>query len=109
MTKPNDSIIDQFQSLTQMGRITPETYASIVPIVNYEVDAWTKEKIDSIQALIADWETKMGETDKTLYTLGLRRALDILRDEEFDPSERVLETDSTPDSIEEIDPSKLED
>jgi len=45
------------------------------------VDAFMKSIEDQLAELIKDWEEKMSDDDKTLYSLGLRRALDIVRGE----------------------------
>jgi hypothetical protein len=45
------------------------------------VDAFMKSIEDQLTELIKDWEEKMSDDDKTLYSLGLRRALDIVRGE----------------------------
>lgn len=51
-------------------------------LIEFIVDEHHKKIEDAIVLLIKDWEEKMGEDDKTLYSLGLRRALDVVRGEE---------------------------
>ena len=45
------------------------------------VDTFVKSIEDQLTELIKDWEEKMSDDDKTLYSLGLRRALDVVRGE----------------------------
>lgn len=51
-------------------------------LVEITVEEHHKKIEEEIVSLIKDWEAKMGEDDKTLYSLGLRRALDVVRGEE---------------------------
>lgn len=51
-------------------------------LVSFIVEDHHKDIEQEIISLIKDWEEKMGEDDKTLYSLGLRRALDVVRGEE---------------------------
>jgi calcineurin-like phosphoesterase family protein len=50
-------------------------------LIDTVVSDWSGEIEKEIVVLIAEWEAKI-EDDDTLYTLGARRALDILRGEE---------------------------
>jgi hypothetical protein len=36
--------------------------------------------MDTLREMIQDWEEGLGEHDKSLYSLGLRRALDIIEE-----------------------------
>jgi hypothetical protein len=44
------------------------------------ISGWVDDVESEIQTLIKDWEVKM-EEDNTLYSLGLRRALDVVKGE----------------------------
>jgi hypothetical protein len=46
--------------------------------VEQTVSDWIKEVDDELTRLIKEWESSVDD-DKTLYTLGLRRAQDIVR------------------------------
>lgn len=47
-------------------------------LVDAAVTGWTDEINDEIETLIKEWESRMPD-DTTLYSLGVRRAQDILR------------------------------
>jgi len=47
-------------------------------LVDAAVTGWTEEIDDEIESLVKDWESRMPD-DTTLYSLGVRRAQDILR------------------------------
>ena len=36
--------------------------------------------MDTLREMIKDWEEGLGEHDKSLYSLGLRRSLDIIQE-----------------------------
>lgn len=59
----------------------PLKFAMIERLVETVVNDWAGDIEREIVMLIAEWEAKI-EDDNTLYTLGARRALDILRGEE---------------------------
>lgn len=57
------------------------TVEQIAEAVVTPVDTFVKSIEDQLTELIKDWEEKMSDDDKTLYSLGLRRALDVVRGE----------------------------
>lgn len=56
----------------------PIKFELVERIVDQTVSSWVDDVESEIQSLIKDWETKM-EDDSSLYTLGLRRALDVVK------------------------------
>ena len=54
----------------------------IEKLIDSAVNDWYSDIDQQITNLVRDWEEKMGEGDKTLYTLGVRRAQDIVRGDE---------------------------
>jgi hypothetical protein len=44
--------------------------------------------VEIISSLIKDWEEAMGPEDRSFYTLGLRRVIDIIRNEEYKPLDK---------------------
>ena len=57
------------------------TVEQIAEAVVTPVDTFVKSIEDQLTELIKEWEEKMSDDDKTLYSLGLRRALDVVRGE----------------------------
>lgn len=49
--------------------------------IDVVLDEWFANLDDRILAMVKDWEGRMGDDDKTLYTLGLRRVRDLLAGE----------------------------
>jgi hypothetical protein len=54
----------------------------IEKLIDSAVNDWYLDIDQQLSNLVRDWEEKMGDEDKTLYTLGIRRAQDIVRGEE---------------------------
>ena len=67
------------------GSIKPDAVPDLVSFIDEAI----KERDDSLVAGLAtltrEWETAMGPDDKSLYTLGLRRAIDLIRGESHKP------------------------
>jgi len=57
------------------------------------------DKVGKLEQMVKDWEASMGEEDKTFYTLGIRRAIDVLVDNDPDILKQlpILEKEDTPD------------
>lgn len=46
------------------------------------LEEWKTYVESKLIDIIKVWESKMGKDDKTMYTLGVRRALDVVRGED---------------------------
>lgn len=75
-----DTLISTMRALAPEDQ-WPLKFAMIERLIDTVVSDWSGEIEKEIVVLIAEWEAKI-EDDDTLYTLGARRALDILRGEE---------------------------
>lgn len=75
-----DTLISTMRALAPEDE-WPLKFAMIERLIDTVVSDWSGEIEKEIVVLIAEWEAKI-EDDDTLYTLGARRALDILRGEE---------------------------
>jgi hypothetical protein len=89
-------------ALTQLihtGTVDPETVVAVNMIVATEIDAWTESVTAEINQKITDWEATMGsQEDKSLYSLGLRRAIDVILGESAYSQLPILEKPSTPEA-----------
>ena len=56
----------------------PIPFEMVERIVDQTVSGWVDEVESEIQTLIKDWEGRL-ENDDSLYSLGLRRALDVVK------------------------------
>jgi len=74
--KKNEVITKIIQDLVQ---VTPNVPAEkIVIIVDGIMTEWTDSIEKKLTEMIRTWEDRMPE-DSTLYTLGVRRALDVVK------------------------------
>lgn len=62
------------------------TVEQIAEAVVTPVNTFVESIENQLTDLIKDWEEKMSDDDRTLYSLGLRRALDVVRGESPIPS-----------------------
>ena len=61
------------------GSIKPEAVPSLTRFLDDVLNEGNEELIKTLVGKIKDWEDTMGENDKSLYTLGIRQAVDVLR------------------------------
>lgn len=82
MTKSKELAGDLTDMMKVMadGETWPIPFELVERMVDQVVSRWLGEVESEIQTLIKDWEAKM-EEDNTLYSLGLRRALDVVKGE----------------------------
>ena len=64
--------------------IAPEGAVILTDKLVEILENYGEELAGKLQTMITEWEAVMDEDDKTLYTLGIRRAVDV-----------ILEKDST--------------
>lgn len=55
----------------------PVPIDSIAGLIEYHLKQWQLDVASRLEDLYKDWESRI-EDDKTLYTLGLRRAKDVV-------------------------------
>ena len=79
--KLKDKIVGTMKLLADENE-WPIKFELIEKLIDSAVNDWYSDIDQQITDLIKDWESRLGEDDKTLYTLGVRRALDIVRGEE---------------------------
>jgi hypothetical protein len=63
----------------------PIKFELVERMVDQVVSSWYDEVDGRLTDLIKTWEDKMGDDDKTLYTLGIRRAQDLFRGQDPNP------------------------
>jgi len=85
--------------MTVNCEISPEAYQKIIQQVGDISDGAILDKVGKLEQMVKDWEASMGEEDKTFYTLGIRRAIDVLVDNDPDILKQlpILEKEDTPD------------
>jgi hypothetical protein len=85
--------------MTINNEITPEAYQKIIQKVEGLSNDAVLDKVEKLEQMVKDWEASMGEDDKSFYTLGIRRAIDVIVDNDPDILKQlpILEKEDTPD------------
>jgi hypothetical protein len=97
MKKLTEQTTNELRQLVQDGAMTPETFVLITNMVETNFDNWIQSKIEQLKSMVTDWETSIGDDDKSFYTLGLRRAIDVIGEETAYSQLPILEKPDTPD------------
>lgn len=67
------------------GSIKPDVVPDLISFIEEAIKERDNSLVADLAILTRDWEDAMGPEDKTLYTLGLRRAIDLIRNEKHKP------------------------
>lgn len=67
------------------GSIQPDAVPDLISFIEEAVLLRDQNLINDLADLTRSWEEAMGQDDKSLYTLGLRRAIDLIRGDERKP------------------------
>lgn len=73
------TIVAHLEALMKDGSIKPEVVPSLIRFIDDATSENNETLIKALVQKIQDWEDTMGEDDKSLYTLGIRQAVDVLR------------------------------
>jgi hypothetical protein len=92
------NITEQLQQVVQRGQMTPEAFLDVSQVVETNTNNWIDSKVQKLEEMIREWEVSMDDSDKTLYSLGLRRAVDVIREQTAYSQLPILETPETPDA-----------
>lgn len=92
----NKEIITALNQLVHVSVISDEAMVAISGIVVSEIKGWKGEVAEELNRQMKNWEESQGEADSTLFTLGLRRARDLVTGESALGNLPVLETETTP-------------
>jgi len=91
------NMVEQLHQYVQRGEITPEALIKISQVVEANTQNWVEAKIQKLEEMVQEWEATMVDDDKTLYSLGLRRAVDVIREQTAYSQLPILEKPDTPD------------
>jgi hypothetical protein len=67
------------------GSLKPDATPDLLSFIEEAIKTREDSLVEGLATLTRDWETAMGADDKSLYTLGLRRAIDLIRGETHKP------------------------
>lgn len=92
----NERFLSELRVLVQSGELTPEQMTKVARVFNKENTAWRVAIAAQLRDMVEEWEESMGQDDKSLYSLGLRRAIDLLTGESSLEQLPILEKPDTP-------------
>ncbi len=76
---------ERITGLIMDGSIKPDSAPELISFLIETVNEREDYLASRLAELVRDWETSMGDEDKSLYTLGIRRAIDVIRETEYKP------------------------
>lgn len=79
------NIAEHLTGLIMNGDLRPDAAPDLILFINESIETRDQSIIEDIALLVRQWEHAMGEEDKTLYTLGLRRIIDLIREDNYLP------------------------
>lgn len=95
MNSLTSDILEQLHQLVQRGEMTPEALMKVSQVIETNVESWVETKTLKMEEMIREWETTMVD-DKSLYSLGLRRAVDVVKEQTALSQLPILEKPDTP-------------
>jgi hypothetical protein len=87
MSKTKPETVARIYKLLEplLGREEKPTFDEIVDAVDTGLTEWRVGLSNELKKKAVDWEEKMDDGDTTLYSLGLRHAVDVVMN--FNPTE----------------------
>ena len=92
-----EEIGSDLRVLVMAGEMSPDTLMKVSRIVESRVEGWRFGCITQLETMVKEWEETMGDSDQSLYSLGLRRAIDVLNGKSALSQLPILEQEDTPD------------
>lgn len=97
MKELKESIKSSLNILTRSGVLSPEQMIQVISAIDTDISTWGENTAGKLRQMVVEWESAMGDTDESFYSLGIRRAEDIILGTTVEQRLPVLETEDTPD------------
>lgn len=78
--KDNSHARELLKNITELASLGETEPIEYYPLIVNAFDSWRKEKTDTLKQMMTEWELEV-PGDDSLYSLGLRRAIDVINDE----------------------------
>ena len=72
-------VADHLQSMVYWKNINASAVPELVGFLDEVFISWEKSLVDELSQKALAWETAMGDEDKSLYTLGIRHSIDVIK------------------------------
>lgn len=91
-----DALRTHIHNMILDRHIEPSSIPYLMPQIEKLLEERDQALVTALADLVKDWEQAMGPDDKSLYTLGLRKAIDLIREEEYKPLDKDYRKKDTP-------------
>ena len=72
-------VADHLQSMVYWKNINASVVPELVGFLDEVFLSWEKSLVEELSQKALTWETAMGDEDKSLYTLGIRHSIDVIK------------------------------
>jgi len=69
-------VADHLQKMVANGKLHPDVVPELVVFIDESIHDWKQLVVQSLEEKVVNWEASMEKNDYSLYTLGLRHAID---------------------------------
>jgi hypothetical protein len=80
-----DVIASQLQSMMMSREIEPNAVPDLMKFIVEALNTWQEAKVDELMNKVTNWEEAFDGTNENLYSLGLRHAIDLIRESDHKP------------------------
>jgi uncharacterized protein YqgV (UPF0045/DUF77 family) len=80
-----DVIASQLQSMMMSREIEPNAVPDLMKFIVEALNTWQEAKVDELMNKVKNWEEAFDGTNENLYSLGLRHAIDLIRESDHKP------------------------
>lgn len=80
-----DVIASQLQSMMMSREIEPNAVPDLMKFIVEALDTWQEAKVNELMDKVKNWEEAFDGTNENLYSLGLRHAIDSIRESDHKP------------------------
>jgi hypothetical protein len=80
-----DVIASQLQSMMMSREIEPNAVPDLMKFIVEALDTWQEAKVNELMDKVKNWEEAFDGTNENLYSLGLRHAIDLIRESDHKP------------------------
>ena len=72
-------VADHLQSMVYWKTMNASAVPELVEFLDEVFLSWEKSLVEELSQKALAWETAMGDEDKSLYTLGIRHSIDVIK------------------------------
>jgi hypothetical protein len=90
-------VVNQLSQMVAEHSLSATAADLLERMILKEFDGWLADKVSQMDQLIVEWESRIPASEQGMYSLGIRRAIDIVNGNSALDQLPILETESTPD------------